>query len=181
MDALIIGCGLSGGVIARELAEHGRKVVIWERRDHIAGNMYDYRDEHGYLVQKYGPHTFHTKKAALYEYMCGFESWHEQKLLCGAKWEGQYTPTPFNFQTIDIFYSPEQAERLKSKLRQAFAGREFVPVFEVLENEDEEIRQYAHFLFQNDYAPYTAKQWGAEAGRDRSQCAGESSVENVLS
>lgn len=63
MDALIIGCGLSGSVIARALAERGKKVVIWERRDHIAGNMYDYRDEHGYLVQKYGPHTFHTKKS----------------------------------------------------------------------------------------------------------------------
>lgn len=63
MDALIIGCGLSGGVIARELAESGRKVVIWERRDHIAGNMYNYQDDHRYLVQKYGPHTFHTKSA----------------------------------------------------------------------------------------------------------------------
>lgn len=92
--------------------------------------------------------------------MCRFEAWHEQKLLCGAKWEGQHPPAPFYFQAIDIFYPPEQAERLKSKLKQVFAGREFVPVLEVQGNEDEEIRQYAHFLFQNDYAPYTAKQWG---------------------
>lgn len=57
MDCLIVGCGLSGAVIARHLAEHGEKVVIWERRDHIGGNMYDYVDEHGFLVQKYGPPT----------------------------------------------------------------------------------------------------------------------------
>lgn len=53
-DCLIVGCGLSGGVIARHFAQQGKKVVIWERRDHIGGNMYDYVDEHGFLVQKYG-------------------------------------------------------------------------------------------------------------------------------
>lgn len=160
MDALIIGCGLSGGVIARALAERGKKVTIWERRNHIGGNMYDYKDPHGFLVQKYGPHTFHTKDSALYAYMCRFETWHEQKLLCGAEWGGRYTPTPFNFHTIDIFYPAEQAARLKTKLKEAFAGREFVPVLEVMKHDDAEIRQYAEFLFQNDYAPYTAKQWG---------------------
>ena len=58
MDILIIGCGISGSVVARQLAEQGHQVEVWERRDHIGGNMYDYTDEHGFLVQKYGPHTF---------------------------------------------------------------------------------------------------------------------------
>lgn len=62
MGSLVIGCGLSGAVIARHLAEQGKQVSIWERRAHIGGNMYDYVDEHGFLVQKYGPHTFHTRK-----------------------------------------------------------------------------------------------------------------------
>lgn len=62
MDYLVVGAGLCGGVIARELAERGKKVTLWERRDHIGGNMYDYVDEHGFLVQKYGPHTFHTNR-----------------------------------------------------------------------------------------------------------------------
>ena len=52
---LIIGAGLSGAVIARYLAEKGQQVDIWEKRSHIAGNMYDYEDDHGFLVQKYGP------------------------------------------------------------------------------------------------------------------------------
>ena len=160
MDCLVIGCGLSGAVIARELAEQGKKIEIWERRDHIGGNMYDYIDEHGFLVQKYGPHTFHTKKKYLYDYMCRYESWQDYKLTCGAVWDGKYTPTPFNFTTIDTFYPSDQAASLRKKLQTIFPGREFATVVEVLEHPDPEIRAYAEYLFQKDYAPYTAKQWG---------------------
>lgn len=160
MDCLVIGCGLSGAVIARHLAQQGRQVVIWERRDHIGGNMYDYVDAHGFLVQKYGPHTFHTKQKSLYDYMCQYESWQEYKLTCGAVWNGTYTPTPFNFTTIDTFYPAAEAQRLKEKLSKAFAGRSTATVVEVLEHPDGDIRGYAEYLFQNDYAPYTAKQWG---------------------
>ena len=160
MDYLIIGCGLSGAVIARHLAEHGKTVSLWERRDHIGGNMYDYVDEHGFLVQKYGPHTFHTKKKELYDYMCRFASWQDYKLTCGAVWDGKYTPTPFNFTTIDTFFPVEKAAVLKEKLKKAFAGRETATVVEVLSYPDADIRAYAEYLFANDYAPYTAKQWG---------------------
>lgn len=160
MDYLVIGCGLSGAVVARHLAERGRQVTIWERRDHIGGNMYDYVDEHGFLVQKYGPHTFHTKKKELYDYMRRFGRWQDYKLTCGAAWGGKYTPTPFNFTTIDTFYPAEKAELLKEKLKKAFSGRDTATVVEVLAHPDEDIRGYAEFLFQNDYAPYTAKQWG---------------------
>ncbi|NCE65311.1 UDP-galactopyranose mutase [Pseudoflavonifractor sp. 524-17] len=160
MDCLVVGCGLCGAVIARHMAERGKRAVIWERRDHIGGNLYDYVDEHGFLVQKYGPHTFHTPKRALYDYMCRFEQWQDYQLTCGAEWGGKYTPTPFNFTTIDTFYPPTEAERLKEKLKKEFAGRETATVVEVLEHPDPEVRGYAEFLFRNDYAPYTAKQWG---------------------
>lgn len=160
MDCLVIGCGLSGAVIARHLAEQGKQVVIWERREHIGGNMYDYVDQHGFLVQKYGPHTFHTKQKHLFDYMCQYESWEDYKLTCGAVWDKTYTPTPFNFTTIDTFYPKDQAALLKEKLTVAFSGRNTATVVEVLEHPDPDIRGYAEYLFQNDYAPYTAKQWG---------------------
>ena len=111
-------------------------------------------------MQKYGPHAFHTTKKDLYDYICRFEQWEDYRLTCGAVWDGKYTPTPFNFTTIDRFYPPEEAERLKEKLKRAFAGRETAAVVEVLEHPDPDIRRYAAYLFEKDYAPYTAKQWG---------------------
>ncbi len=160
MDALVVGCGLCGSVIARHLAERGFAVEMWDLRDHIGGNMFDYVDEHGILVHKYGPHTFHTSKKQLYDYVCRFESWIPYKLTCGAVWDGKYTPTPFNFTTIDTFYPKDKGDALKARLMEKYAERSTATVVEVLENENEDIREYAKFLFQNDYAPYTAKQWG---------------------
>lgn len=160
MDVLVVGCGLTGGVIARELAEQGRKVTVWDRREHIGGNMYDYVDEHGILVHKYGPHTFHTKDKSLYDYMCRFGEWKKYKLTCGAMIKGKFTPTPFNFQTIDDFYDSEEAGKLKNELSAYFDGREFATVLEVLGANNDMISAYGQFLFAHDYSLYTAKQWG---------------------
>ena len=75
--AIVVGCGLSGAVVARHMAEKlGMQVDIYERREHIGGNMYDYVDEEGILVHLYGPHTFHTKKKELYDFMCRYGEWH---------------------------------------------------------------------------------------------------------
>lgn len=160
MKHIIIGCGISGATIARLLAESGYEVEIWERRNHIAGNMRDYLDEHGILVHQYGPHIFHTSNEAVWNFVNRFEEWKPFKLVCGATWDGKYTPTAFNFKTIDTFYSADKAELLKKKLLKAYPGRDSATVVEVLENPDPDIRGYAEYLFKNDYAPYTAKQWG---------------------
>ena len=160
MKYLIVGCGLSGAVIARELANHGHSVTIWDRRSHIGGNMYDYVDEHGILVHKYGPHTFHTKKKALYDYMLLYGQWQPYKLWCKAEINGKATPSPFNFQTIDDYYTPEKAEAIKKAITEYYPGRESITVLEALNSPVQELREYAQFLFDNDYKLYSAKQWG---------------------
>ncbi len=162
-NVLVVGCGLSGASVARMIAEKGYKVLIVERRNHIGGNMYDYYDEHGILVHKYGPHTFHTNDKTLYDFICRFSQWDEYKLTCGAEINGICTPTPFNFRTIDDFYSKSDAEQLKRHIAKKFPGRQTATVVELLDCDDDIIRGFAQFLFENDYSLYTAKQWGVDA------------------
>lgn len=161
MKYFVVGCGLSGAVIARGLAEVGNQVTIWDRRNHIGGNMYDYREEHGILVQKYGPHTFHTNDVNLFNFMSKYEDWETYTLKCGAYWDNTFTPTPFNFKTIDQFFSNTKAERLKNKLRTTYSSTT-VSVVDALDSTDSEIKSYAEYLFKMDYGPYTAKQWGMD-------------------
>ena len=159
-EAVVAGCGISGAVCARLLAEKGYRVTIYERRNHIGGNMYDYKNDAGILVHKYGPHIFHTKKKELYEFMCRYADWIPYDLTCGAVINKKYTPTPFNFSTIDDFYAKEKAEQLKNEIKKEFPDQETATVLELLEHKNDLIREYAKFLFDNDYSLYTAKQWG---------------------
>lgn len=160
-EVLVVGCGIVGSVIARHLAEQkDMNVVVWECRNHIGGNMYDYVDEHGILVHKYGPHTFHTTNKEVYNYVCQYSEWEPYKLVCGAVIDGICTPTAFNFKTIDLFYSEEKAICLKEHIRNKFGERSFATVLELLDCDDLIIREYAQFLFDKDYSLYTAKQWG---------------------
>ena len=73
-DVLVIGSGFAGSVVAAKLArEAGRKVLIIEKRDHIGGNCYDTKDEHGILIHQYGPHIFHTNIKEVYDYLLAVE------------------------------------------------------------------------------------------------------------
>lgn len=160
-NVIIIGCGIVGCVIARHLAEkRNLNVTIWERRNHIGGNIYDFVDEHGIRVHLYGPHIFHTKNKEVYDYICRFGHWEPFKLVCGAVIDGICTPTAFNFKTIDLFYSAPEAEEIKQHIKNMFGNRDSATVVELLNCEDAVIRNYAQFLFDKDYSLYTAKQWG---------------------
>jgi UDP-galactopyranose mutase len=159
-DFLVVGCGLSGSVIARYLAENcNKKVLIWERRNHIGGNMYDYKDEHGILVHKYGPHAFHTTKKYLFNYVSNFSSWKPYNLTTMAYMNGKFTPTPFNFKTIEDYYSIKDAKILKKELLLEYPNKETVDIIELLNQKNKIIKEFAEFLFENDYKPYAAKQW----------------------
>lgn len=158
--ALIVGCGIVGCTVARILADRGWTVRIVDRRDHIGGNLYDYRDEHGILVQQYGPHIFHTNSERVFEFVNRYSRWNKFNLVCGAVIDGICTPTAFNLKTIDLFFDRAKAEEIKQHIRDRFPGRESATVVELLDCDDAVIRDYAQFLFDKDYSLYTAKQWG---------------------
>lgn len=157
---LIAGSGLSGSVYARQMAEKGHKVLVLERRNHIGGNVFDEKDSNGILMHRYGPHIFHTNSDEVYQFITRFAEWEPFKLKCEVEMLGKSTPSPFNFKTIDQFYSLEKAALLKDALKAKYPDRLTVTIVELLNDDNELIREYATFLFENDYSLYTAKQWG---------------------
>ncbi|MCL2520880.1 MAG: UDP-galactopyranose mutase [Spirochaetaceae bacterium] len=159
-DCLIVGSGFCGSVIARKLAEQGKKVLILERRNHIAGNMYDEIDDNGILVQHYGPHTLHTNNKEVFDFIIKYGDWVDYRLQCAAVMDDIVSPSPFNLTTIDMLYNQEEAENLKQHLKICYGEQKSVTIVELLRCDDLLIRQYAEKLFEIDYRPYTAKQWG---------------------
>ena len=159
-DYIVVGAGLSGSIIARNLAKKGKKVLVLEKRNHIAGNIYDFVNEDGILVQQYGPHIFHTNITEVWEYLNKFGKWKDYFLECMVYMNGKYTPSPFNFKTIDDYFTKDEADEIKSHIRTVYGEAPKATIVEMLNSEDEIVRKYANFLFDNDYSLYTAKQWG---------------------
>lgn len=168
-DALVVGCGFSGAVLARRLAESGCHVLLLEKRDHIAGNMYDFPDENGVLTHRYGPHIFHTSILQVYDYLRRFSDFfpYEHRVL--GYIDGQYVPIPFNFKSAELLFGQKQSSKLKDALSAAFSGRERVIVPELLSCSDVAVRAAGEFIFDKVFLNYTAKQWGMPSEKvDRS-------------
>lgn len=159
-DYVVVGAGLSGSIVARDLAEKDKKVLVLEKRNHIAGNIYDFRDENGILIQQYGPHIFHTNMLTVWEYVKKYGEWKDFFLECMVYMNGRYTPSPFNYQTIDDYFSDKEAYEIKKHLKMEYGKSEKTTIVEMLNSMDSVVKQYADFLFENDYSLYTAKQWG---------------------
>lgn len=116
MNYLVVGAGFAGAVVSRELAEAGHNVTVIDSRDHIAGNAYDFVNEHGIRVHKYGPHIFHTNNMDVVEWLSKFTEWtdYEHKVLAKHT-DGEFYVLPPNRDTVarigkenilDVFFRP---------------------------------------------------------------------------
>jgi UDP-galactopyranose mutase len=159
-DCLIIGCGFAGATAARILAESGKSVLLCEKRRHIAGNMYDFPDENGVLVHRFGPHIFHTQSSPVFEFLKQFSEFfpYEHKVL--GKIEGKLVPIPFNFLSFDLLYEKAEAQSIKRLLLSTFPGREKVSVLDLTASDDSRIKAAGEYIYKNVFENYTAKQWG---------------------
>lgn len=116
MTILVVGAGFSGATIARILADAGTKVEVIDSRDHLAGNAYDFINEHQIRVHKYGPHLFHTSNQEVIDFLSRFTEWipyqHKVKAMLD---NGRLVTLPVNKETseivgednvLDIFFRP---------------------------------------------------------------------------
>ena len=159
-DVIIVGAGTAGCVAARELAEQNKKVLIIEKKNHIAGNCYDEKDEHGVLIHMYGPHIFHTSKENVYTFLSRFTDWYEFRHEVVANVHGQYMPVPFNLHTLKAAYGEEKAKELEEKLVRIYGMGTKVPILDLMNHEDADLQMIGKFVYDNIYVYYTMKQWG---------------------
>jgi UDP-galactopyranose mutase len=160
-NIIVVGCGFSGSILAREIAEKlDMHVRIIERRSHIAGNMYDEKERHGFLIQKYGPHHFYTSNYKLFKYLERFAEFFPHYCKSKNFMGGRYITRPFNFLTVQELIGKEKAEPLLKKLRTTFAHHEGrVPVYELIDSNDKDISEYGNLLFDMAFRPYISKMW----------------------
>ncbi|MCI8422171.1 MAG: UDP-galactopyranose mutase [Lawsonibacter sp.] len=163
---IVVGSGFSGSILARKIAEEfNRPVTILEKRSHIGGNMYDKYDEHGILVQKYGPHFLNTNKYSVIAFLQQYADLFPYAVKLLSFIDGQYVRLPFNYLTVQQLVGAQRAEALLAKLRKAFQGRDRVPILELADHKDTEIRAYGTLLFEKAYHTYTSKMWGIQPER----------------
>ena len=101
---LVVGAGYAGCVFSRELADAGHRVLLIDRRPHIAGNAYDEYDTHGVLVHRYGPHIFHTNSQRIFEYLSRFTEWRPYEHRVRSVVNGIAYPFPINRDTLNRLY-----------------------------------------------------------------------------
>lgn len=164
-EIVIVGTGFSGAYLARNLADKGWTVKMLERRGQIGGQMYDKIDEEtGCMVHEYGPHIFHTDDEDIWSWLNKYGEFTPFNLKTQVFFEDRrsWVTCSFGFHTIEKLYSRGKSIELKKRLQTEFPGRETVSIPELLSSEDTMIKQFANLLWEQDYKPYTAKQWGID-------------------
>lgn len=159
MEALIIGCGFAGATVARKLAEQDIKVKMIERRNHIGGNCYDCKDEHGILIHQYGPHIFHTYSKEVYDFLSQYTKWYDYSHEVVGNVYDKIIPIPFNLNTLNIVFGEEKGNVLKKELVDTYGMEARVPILELQKSDSEGIREVADYVYQNIFLKYTMKQW----------------------
>lgn len=160
-DYLIVGAGYSACVLAERITSQlDKTVLIVEKRDHIAGNAYDYYDDNGILVHKYGPHLFHTKMRKVWDYLSQFTEWHPYMHKVLAVIEGKKVPIPFNFNSIEKLFPKKYAGKLEEKLLSKYPYGTKIPILKLIETEDAELKFLADYIYKNIFLGYNVKQWG---------------------
>lgn len=159
-DILVVGAGFAGSIMAERIAsELGLRVLVIDRRPHIAGNAFDEHDEHGVLVHRYGPHLFHTNSEKVVAYLSRFTEWQPYEHRVLASVDGKLLPVPINRTTINGLYGlslttdEEVAEFLAERAE---------PIDQPRNSEDAVVSKVGRDLYERFFRGYTRKHWGLD-------------------
>ncbi len=165
-DYLVVGAGIFGATVAERLASLGKKVLVIERRPHLAGNIYSYTDEEtGIEVHKYGSHIFHTEMDEVWGYITKFTEFNDYIHTVDTRHDGKLYPMPINLDTINLLYGmdmdAEEAEKYVAK--EAKRDSEKYGITRPKNFEEKGISLVGEKLYTAFLKNYTEKQWNTSA------------------
>ena len=158
-DALVVGAGFAGSVLAERLAsDAGKRVLVIDKRPHVAGNAYDHADAAGIMVHRYGPHIFHTNSDDVFAYLSRFTRWrpYEHRVLGNVR--DRLVPIPINRTTLNELYGLDLADEAQAA---AFLAARAEPR-EIKTSEDVVVAAVGRELYELFFQGYTRKQWGLD-------------------
>ena len=157
---LVVGAGFAGSVCARRMAEEfGLRVLVIDRRPHLAGNAHDALDDHGVLIHTYGPHIFHTNAAKVTDFLSRFTDWHPYEHRVWAAVDGRIVPMPINRTTIQALHSVELHDDEDTA---AYLASLAEPRAELKNSEDAVVAKVGRDLYERLFRGYTRKQWSLD-------------------
>lgn len=156
-DYLVVGSGLYGSVFARQAVDKGKKVLIIEKRNHIAGNIYTEKKE-GINVHKYGPHIFHTNNEIVWKFVNKYITFNNFIFSPIAKYKEKEYPLPFNMFTFNKMWGVNTAEEAKRIINEQKKEIKDTPK----NLEEQAISLVGRDIFEKLIKGYTEKQWGRD-------------------
>lgn len=158
---IIVGAGLSGAVIANRIKAAGGNPLIFEKRSHPGGNIYDYKDTGGLIIQKYGAHIFHTNYNDVWEYLSSFTKWTPYEHVVLSKIEGHLINIPFNLNSLSKLFAAQKADTYKKLLLETFKHNALISVMDLCQCPGE-LGELGQYVFDTFYLQYSKKQWGQD-------------------
>jgi UDP-galactopyranose mutase len=157
-DVVVVGAGFAGSVVAERVAAGNHKVLVLDKRRHIAGNAYDEDDAAGVTIHRYGPHIFHTNGQRIFEYLSNFTEWRPYEHRVLACVDGKLLPMPINRKTINGLYGKSFTEAEV----QEFIESVREPRNPRTTSEDVVLDSVGRDLCEKFFRGYTRKQWGLD-------------------
>ncbi|CAM9111513.1 UDP-galactopyranose mutase [Mycoplasma marinum] len=156
-DIIIVGAGFAGSIMAWKYINKGKKVLIIDKRDSIAGNAFDYKKNDNF-IHKFGPHIFRTNDEEIWNFINKFGDWEEYKHIVYAKSSNNsLIHFPLNYESIKNIF-PDSYENKIQQINLAFKNQDEIKLMEFYKKES--TKDIANKLFNEVIKPYSAKAWG---------------------
>lgn len=155
-DYLIVGAGFAGAVLAERLSSQlGKSCLVIDRREHIGGNSYDFHDQAGVMLHRYGPHYFRTNSDRIKDYLSQFTEWSPTEYKIQSWTDGRFWQFPINLNTFEqLLGRPSSTEEMEATLAEWR-----VPIANPKNSEEVIISQVGVKLYEKFFKNYTRKQW----------------------